>query len=69
MTLLNFIQIIVSILLISAILLQSRGSGLGGAFGGQGKSYHSRRGLEKFLFKFTVGLAMLFVFFSVLNLA
>lgn len=59
------IQLIVSVILISAILLQARGTGLGSAFGGEGKSYHSKRGFEQVLFKTTIVLSVIFVFLSV----
>jgi len=67
---LPYIQIILSILLVSAILLQQRGSSLGGAFGGDNFSsaFHKRRGAELFLFKFSIGLAVLFAFAAFLNL-
>jgi len=60
---LPFVQIILSILLVAAILLQQRGSSLGGAFGGDNFSatFHKRRGSELFLFRFTVIVATLFV--------
>ena len=58
-------QIIVSIGLMAAILLQARGAGLGSAFGGDSSVYRSRRGIEKRLFQFTVILAVLFVVFSI----
>lgn len=59
---LPYVQIILSILLITAILLQQRGSSLGGAFGSDNFSatYHKRRGAELFLFKLTIVLAVLF---------
>jgi preprotein translocase subunit SecG len=47
--------------LIAAILLQSRGAGLGATFGGESSVYRSRRGVEKTLFQFTIVLALLFV--------
>ena len=47
MTWLYSIQIVIAVSLIVSILLQSRGTGLSGAFGGEGKSYHSRRGDRK----------------------
>lgn len=67
---LPFIQITLSILLVAAILLQQRGSSLGGAFGGDNFSsaFHKRRGAEEFLFKLSIGLAMLFVFATFLNI-
>ena len=58
-------QIIVSIALIAAILLQARGTGLSGTFGGDSAVYRSRRGIEKRLWQFTIVLLGLFVLFSV----
>jgi len=57
---LKILQIIFAILLVIAILLQQRGSGLGIAFGGEGNVYRSRRGIEKTLFFATIVLAILF---------
>lgn len=54
-------QIIISVLLMIAILLQQRGSGIGGAFGGGGASYYTKRGMEKILFISTIILGILFV--------
>jgi preprotein translocase subunit SecG len=51
---LNIIQIILSIPLIGAILLQAKGSGLGSIFGGEGNVYRTKRGAEKTLFIFTI---------------
>lgn len=62
------LQIIVSILLIAAILVQMQGSGLSSAFGGGGEFYRSRRSLEKMLVKATIVLAILFAAFSVVLL-
>lgn len=60
-------QIVVSIGLMAAILLQSRGSGLSAAFGGDSSVYRSRRGVEKRLYQFTVILAVLFAIVSLLG--
>ena len=57
-------QIIVSIALIFAILLQARGTGLSGTFGGDSAVYRSRRGVERRLWQFTIVLLGLFVIFS-----
>ncbi len=67
---LPFIQIILAVLLIAAILLQQRGSSLGGAFGGDNFSsaFHKRRGAELFLFKFSIGIAILFVLSAFVNI-
>jgi preprotein translocase subunit SecG len=58
-------QILVSVALIAAILLQARGTGLSSTFGGDSAVYRSRRGIEKSLFRFTIVLAALFVIFSI----
>ena len=67
---LPYIQIILSILLVAVILLQQRGSSLGGAFGGDNfsSSFHKRRGAEQFLFQLSIGLAILFVIATFLNI-
>jgi preprotein translocase subunit SecG len=57
-------QIIVSIALVAAILLQARGTGLSGTFGGDSAVYRSRRGIERRLWQFTILLLVLFVAFS-----
>jgi preprotein translocase subunit SecG len=62
--LLAFGQIIVSIALIIAILMQARGTGLSGTFGGDSAVYRSRRGVERRLWQFTIALLVLFVVFS-----
>ncbi|TMB54949.1 MAG: preprotein translocase subunit SecG [Chloroflexi bacterium] len=61
-------QMILAIALIAVILLQQRGTGLGGAFGGEVTAYRSRRGIERTLFRMTILIAVLFVIFSLLNL-
>jgi protein translocase SecG subunit len=68
---LPYIQIILSVLLVAAILLQQRGSSLGGAFGGDNFSatFHKRRGAELFLFRATIVLGILFVLSAFLALA
>ncbi len=58
-------QLIISIALIAAILLQARGTGLSGAFGGDSAVYRSRRGVEKRLWQFTIILLALFVVFAI----
>lgn len=56
----NIALIVLSIALVVAILLQSRGGGLGAMFGGDGMGgqYKTRRGLEKTLFFVTIGLSV-----------
>jgi len=57
-------QLIVSAALVMAVLLQARGAGLSGAFGGDSAVYRSRRGIERRLWQFTIILIVLFVLFS-----
>ncbi|MCK4500058.1 preprotein translocase subunit SecG [Candidatus Babeliales bacterium] len=64
---LPIIQLVIAILLIICILLQQRGSGLGAAFGGEGSVYRTKRGAEKFIFTFTVILAVLFLGLALIN--
>ena len=68
MTPLILAQMILGVALVASILLQQRGTGLGGAFGGEVTAYRSRRGIERTLFRLTIVLAILFVLFSLLNL-
>jgi len=63
----NLIQIIISVALIVIILLQAKGSGLGGIFGGDSSVYRTRRGVEKTLFQATIGLAIAFFAVSILS--
>jgi len=60
----KIIQIIVAVLLMVAILMQNRGAGLGGVFGGSGGVYLTKRGLEKKLFIATIVLAAIFILLS-----
>lgn len=57
-------QILVCFAIIAAILLQARGTGLSGTFGGDSAVYRSRRGVERRLWQFTIALLVLFVVFS-----
>jgi protein translocase SecG subunit len=69
-TILPFIQIVISVLLIAGILLQYSAAGVGGALGGSDSfeaGYHTRRGFEKFLFNATIVLAILFAATSLVS--
>jgi protein translocase SecG subunit len=57
---LKVVQLFIAILLIISILLQNRGTGLSGAFGGSGNVYMARRGVDRILHWITIGLAVLF---------
>lgn len=64
----NIIQLVISVLLILSILLQSRGAGLSGTFGGDSAVYTTRRGPEKMLYWITVVLALIFVGLAIASL-
>lgn len=67
-TYLNLAQIVVSVALVAAILLQTKGSGVGSLFGGSDTGiYKTRRGVEKTLFNVTIGLALAFFLIAILN--
>jgi preprotein translocase subunit SecG len=53
-------QIVITALLIAAILVQQRGTGLGSSFGGESQLYRSKRGVERILFGATILLSVLF---------
>ena len=54
--------------MIVLILMQTKGGGLGGLFGGSDTSiYKTRRGVEKTLFNITIGMSVLFFLVAILN--
>ena len=59
---LPYAQIILSVVLVAAVMLQQSGAGLGGALGGgdTGSFHSTRRGFEKFLFYLSIVCAILF---------
>lgn len=61
------LQIIISILLTLAILVQTKGKGFGRSWGGGNVSF-TRRGLEKLVFKSTFILTAAFILVSILQL-
>jgi preprotein translocase subunit SecG len=65
----QIVQIIVGIALIITILLQARGSGLGSVFGGTGTVFKTRRGIDKLLFRMTIGFIILFSLISFVGAA
>ena len=67
-TYLNIAQIVLSVALILAILLQVKGGGLGGIFGQADTVFRTRRGAEKTLFQLTIILVVLFIIISIVSL-
>ncbi len=63
------VEIVLAILIIGAVLLQTRGAAVGGAFTDTaGASFYKRRGAELFLFRATIVLGILFAGVSLLAL-
>ncbi len=65
---LSIIQIVLSIALVLAILLQLHGGGLGGIFGQADTVYRTKRGVEKTLFQLTIVLVVLFIIVSIISI-
>lgn len=68
MLFLQIVHIFITILLITSILLQQRGTGLGDAFGGDTAVYTSRRGVEKLLYYLSIVFGSTFVILSIIEL-
>lgn len=66
--LVSLIQIILGILLIIAIIIQQKGSGIGTSFGGDTSFYRTKRGAEKLTFNLTIILAIFFILSSLIGL-
>jgi|TARA_Y100000310_G_scaffold314893_1_gene364761 protein translocase SecG subunit len=63
----DIIQLSSAILLIITILLQSRGTGLGSAFGGGDSVQQTKRGAEKGLYYLTIILSIIFLGTALIN--
>lgn len=59
------IQVVTALLLMGAILIQSKGTGLSRSVGGSQSSF-TRRGLEKIIFKMTFVLTAIFILVSII---
>lgn len=57
---LKIIQLVSAVLIIGAVLLQGKNSSLSNLFGNSSNFYATKRGAEKFLFIFTIVLAVIF---------
>ncbi|MES3030830.1 MAG: preprotein translocase subunit SecG [Patescibacteria group bacterium] len=70
-SILPYIQIVLAVILVTAILLQRTGAQIGGAFGGSdnfSSAYHTRRGIERTLFIATIVIAILFAISALISL-
>lgn len=65
---LPYVQIVLSVVIITAILLQQSEAGIGGTFGGSDNAsfHHTRRGFEKFLFYLSIVCGVLFALSALL---
>ncbi len=62
------IQVILGVTLLVCILLQTKGSGFTGSFtGDQSSVSRTRRGVERTLFRFTIGVAIIFCVTALLS--
>ena len=61
-------QMVLSVAMVAAVLLQVRGGGLGGIFGQPDSVYRTKRGVEKVIFQLTLVLVVLFAAVSLLML-
>jgi preprotein translocase subunit SecG len=66
-TYLYIVQIILGIALITLVMLQAKGSGLGGIFGGDGGVYKTRRGVEKTIYQATIGISLVFFLLAIIS--
>lgn len=66
-TFLILAQIAISTILITLILLQSQGAGIGTIFGGSDSFYRSKRGVEKLFVYLTIFFIILFFIVSVVG--
>jgi len=62
------VQIVISLILISLILIQPRGDALGSAFGQSFAGVGKLRGASKIVFYFTIVLGVIFILLALINL-
>jgi len=68
---LNIVQIVLSVALITVVLFQNKGTGLGslmGGGGGDGNVYRTKRGFEKGLFYATIFISIAFFGVALANI-
>ncbi len=57
---LPLVEIVLALLLVGAVLIQTRGAGMGAFQDGSNQAFYRRRGGELFIFRATIVLAILF---------
>jgi len=64
----NIVQLVLALILTAIILLQQKGVGLSGVFGGSSNIYSTKRGVDKILHYTTIVLAIIFFGLSLARL-
>jgi len=64
----NTIQFILAALLVTVILLQQKGTGLSGVFGGSSNIYSTKRGVDRVLYLSTITISIIFFSLSLVRL-
>jgi preprotein translocase subunit SecG len=65
---LDIVQILLAVVVVALVLLQVKGSGFTGMFGGDSSTvYRTRRGLEKRLYQFTIIISAAFFVVALVN--
>jgi preprotein translocase subunit SecG len=59
---------VISVALITAILFQVKGGGIGGIFGQADSVFRTKRGIERYLFLGTIVLVVIFVLLSIISM-
>lgn len=63
-------QVVLAVFVTVAILLQAQhGTGFGSTWKGGGETYHTRRGLEKVIFYFTIIAVVCFIAVALIGIA
>lgn len=64
----NIIQFVLAALLVAVILLQQKGTGLSGVFGGSSNIYSTKRGVDRILHLSTIIISVIFFTLSLVRL-
>jgi preprotein translocase subunit SecG len=64
---LNIAQIFVSALLVTLILMQTRGTGLAAGYSADTSIFRTRRGVEALVFQLTIGVGILWAVLAIVS--
>lgn len=67
-SILFYLQIAVSIVLVILVAIQQRGTALGAGFGGSGEVYSTRRGAQQKIFWATIVATAIFLVLGIVNI-